>query len=122
MKTMKCISLFFLAILCCIAHADEDSDHVQVHSRPSGNCNQAQMSDPQQAEFEKRYIDPNNVSFEQSEMYVQSDQGWVVTNALYTDANGFYILETKGGWTCSYCGYYNEGNIWTCEGCGRRRD
>jgi hypothetical protein len=42
-------------------------------------------------------------------------------NAVYTDADGFYILETKGGWTCGYCGHYNEGNIWTCDVCSMRR-
>jgi hypothetical protein len=100
--------------------------NVSSQSRLLQNCpaaaNHAQMSDPHQAKIEKRYIDPNNVRFEQKEMYVQLDQNWVITNAVYTDADGFYILETKGGWTCGYCGNYNEGSYWVCERCGRRRD
>lgn len=80
------------------------------------------MLDSHQDKIEKRYIDPSNVCFEQKEIYVQLDQNWVVTNAVYADADGFYILEAKGGWTCGYCSYYNEGNTWTCDNCGKRRD
>jgi len=88
MKMIKVVSFFLFAIFCFKSYAHENM----------------QLSDPHQAKIEKKYIDPNSVRFEQKEMYVQLDQNWVVTNAVYTDSNGFYILETKGGWTCGYCG------------------
>lgn len=120
MKTMKLVSLFLFAVLCCKSYA-----HETVRVIANQNClveNHVQISDPKQAKLEKKYIEPSNVRFEQKKMYVQLDQNWIVTNAVYTDANGFYILEPKGGWTCGYCHYYNEENIWTCDNCGRRRD
>ena len=85
MKMLKFVSFFLFAVFCCKSYAHENARMI-----------------------EKKYIDPNNVRFEQKEMYVQIDQNWVVTNAVYTDTNGFYILETKGGWTCGYCGYYSQ--------------
>ena len=125
MKMMKLFSLFLFAALCCKSYAHESARNILSQSKTLENChvtNHARMSDPQQSKQEKRYIDPNNIHFEQKEMYVQLDQNWVVANAVYTDTNGFYILETKGGWNCGNCGKYNEGNNWTCEKCGKRRE
>lgn len=123
MKTMKFISLMLFTALCCSLCAHEDMPSVSVGDR--ANCHVAdnkEMFNPCQERIEKRYVDPSNVRFAQKEMYVQLDQDWVVTNAVYTDSTGFYILEAKGGWTCGYCTFYNEGNGWTCDNCGRKRD
>jgi rubrerythrin len=75
-----------------------------------------------EAKLEKMYVDLSNIHFDQKDMYVYLNEEWVGTNAIYSDAEGFYIIETQGGWTCGSCGYYNEGNNWTCDDCGRRRD
>lgn len=118
MKTIKCI-LFLFTILCCKSYA-----HIGNHSNLSKSSHiesRARLPDTDNAK-EKKYINANQLHFDQTGIYVQMDQNWVSTNAVYTDANGFYILETKGGWTCGYCGKYNEGNIWTCENCGKRRE
>jgi hypothetical protein len=121
MKMMKSVLLMLFAMVCCGLYAQEDFPNVSVGSRAAENCSCA-GHDQNQAKVEKRYIDPSQVQFNQKEMYVQLDQNWVATNAVYTDADGFYILEAKGGWTCGGCGNYNEGNLWTCDRCGRRRD
>lgn len=117
MKLMKFAWLFLFSVLCCGSYA-----HETVRRVPMLDANHVQVSDSKQERIEKRYINPNQVQFGQKEMYVQMGEDWVVTNAVYTDAEGFYILETKGGWTCGYCGGYNEGSYWTCEVCGKRRD
>jgi hypothetical protein len=76
----------------------------------------------QEMKIEKIYIDPSKIYFDQKQMYIYLNQDWVGTNAIYSDSEGVYIIETQGGWTCGYCGNYNEDNGWTCNVCNRKRD
>jgi hypothetical protein len=119
MRSVKFVSFFLFTILCSLSYAHENKCNFVGQ-----NIANVQINDSTQARLEKvkRYIDPRNVRFEQKEMHVQVDQNWVITNAIYTDADGFYVLETKGGWTCGYCSYYNEKNNWTCDNCGKKRE
>jgi hypothetical protein len=121
MKMMKSVLLMLFAVSCCGLYAQEDFPNVSVGCRVVENCSGADH-DQNQPKLEKRYVDPSQVHFDKKEIYVQLDQNWVATNAVYTDADGFYILEAKGGWTCGYCTFYNKGNGWTCDNCGRKRD
>lgn len=69
---------------------------------------------------QKYYVTPDNIAFVGKEIYVLIGQEWRITDAVYADQNGLYIDE-KGGWTCSYCHHWNEGNLWTCDSCGKAR-
>lgn len=85
-------------------------------------CHTNQNIDQEEVQLEKIYIDSSNIQIDKKQIYVYLDEDWVPTNAIYSDTQGTYIIQTKGGWTCSRCDYYNEDNNWTCDKCGARRD
>lgn len=74
--------------------------------------------------YEKTYIDPNQVRFAERKIYVNVDDLWMQTTAIFVDDNGFYIDsfrqadESSFSWKCSNCGKYNEAYRDVCKKCG----
>ncbi len=104
MKVMK-FSFFFLFIaICCAVNANEKTIHTLASN------------------ITKTYIDPNNIQFDNNNIYVCVNQNWVQTNAVCKDEQGLYIIDEQGAWKCSYCKQWTDSNPWTCDFCGRRRE
>ncbi len=73
------------------------------------------------AKKDRIYINPKDIAFNNNEMYVSINNNLVQTSAVYSDATGVYVDQNQISWTCG-CGYHNTTNVWTCDGCGRRRN
>ncbi len=114
MRFMKILSLFILAILCCKTYAHENLSHSHQECSLSATPDSSQKA--------KIYLHPENIVFHGKDIYVLLNQNWIQTNAIFSDNSGIYMYDNKGGWTCGYCGYYNEGSYWTCDRCGKRRN
>ncbi len=69
----------------------------------------------------KIYVSAQNVQFANQEMHVYINQNWIKTEALFSDASGLYIVDSKGGWTCGFCGYYNTTSTRYCDNCDKER-
>lgn len=102
MKFIKLLSLFAFACICSIAHAQETTQDVS------------------DSKITKMYIEPNQIQFDENNIYVCINQNWTRTTALYTDRNGFYIVDEQGGWTCPRCNTYNT-SPYDCIRCGYSR-
>ena len=98
MKLAKIVALFMLVVVCYSTSAWGAED--------------------------KYYVDPQSVVFKDNTILVAIGQDWVVTNAVYTDADGFYIQEAKWPWTpfiCKECRKANPPYNLVCEVCGTPR-
>lgn len=101
-------SIFFLGIA-------NISQAYECHSQISHQAKMEPKTD------NKTYIDSNKIMFENKEIYVCLNQNWLKTDAVYSDTNGYYIVNDKGGWTCSVCGFYNTMSLRYCDNCHRER-
>ncbi len=70
----------------------------------------------------KRYVDASHLHFDKNDIYVLMEKNWMKTDAVFSDENGFYVIDPVGAWICAGCGYYNTSNNWSCDGCGRRKN
>ena len=70
----------------------------------------------------KIYLDDSNqVAIYGNQLVVCIENQWVAAGALFSDANGVYILEKKWyePWECSYCGAVNPPTRMVCWNCHR---
>jgi len=66
------------------------------------------------------YIDPNNIRFDQKDIFVYLNQNWIKTNAIYSDENGLFI--PVNDWICGVCHRENKRQMFECEYCHSRRE
>ncbi len=77
---------------------------------------------------EKMYVEPNQIAFHDSKIYVQLEENVFIVPAIYSDQDGFYIQLTKQPrgrcepyeWKCPNpnCGRCNDFSDDTCPRCG----
>ncbi len=110
---MKLVSFlsFFLPAIATISNAHANPTYVQKNKQVIIDSHKEG----------KIYVDSNKIVFDNKEIHVCLNQNWVQTNAVFADANGFYIVDEKGGWTCGFCGYYNTTSLRYCDNCDRER-
>jgi hypothetical protein len=109
---MKLGWIFTLLFLTIAGVSQARENHAQIGNQTKIDSVQTES---------KTYIDSDKVLFGDKEIYVCLNQNWVRTNAIFSDASGFYIVNDKGGWTCSFCGYYNTTSLRYCDSCNRER-
>lgn len=65
------------------------------------------------------YLDGNQIAFQNNQLFVFVENQWTTTNALFSDANGVYILARKWyePWECGYCGAVNPPTNFVCWNC-----
>ena len=62
---------------------------------------------------------PENIHFQDKDIYVYTDNHWLPTKAVHSDAEGLCVIVDS--WMCGFCHYMGSKSIYTCENCGRRR-
>jgi hypothetical protein len=67
------------------------------------------------------YLDGSQIAIKNSQLLVFVENQWAPTNALFSDANGVYILGRKWyePWECGYCGAVNPPTRLVCWNCNR---
>lgn len=90
MKLMRSISFLLFIMICTASYANKN-----------------EPTDVKAHKITKLYIDPNNIRFDEKNIYVYINQSWVKTSGIFTDELGFYIVNEQGTWTCPKCGWRN---------------
>jgi hypothetical protein len=70
---------------------------------------------------DKIYLHENQITVHSNQLFVFIENQWETASALFSDANGVYVLGRKWyePWDCSYCGAANPPTNLTCWNCGR---
>jgi len=105
---MKFMGYIFLAILFATVSTSFADESMQMRERPDAQEN-------------KTYLDPSNIFMDSQGIHVLINQNWQTTNAVFSDAKGLYIVDSKAAWTCGVCGFYNTNNPRFCDNCHHPR-
>ena len=67
------------------------------------------------------YLNKNQIAIDGNHLFVFIDNQWKPTEALFSDANGVYVLGRKWyePWDCAFCGATNPPHHLVCWNCGR---
>ena len=67
------------------------------------------------------YLDGSHIAINNNQLFVCIENQWMPTDALFSDANGVYVLGRKWyePWECSYCGAVNPPTRLVCWNCNR---